>query len=69
VSQIQTEIMTNGPVVGAFTIYSDFKGYEKGVYKQTDGEKKGGHAIKIIGWGVENSTPYWLVVNSWGDDW
>jgi len=26
---------------------------------------KGGHAVKIIGWGVEDSIKYWLVANSW----
>ena len=25
----------------------------------------GGHAIKIIGYGTEGGTPYWLVANSW----
>jgi len=29
----------------------------------------GGHAIKIMGWGVEDGTPYWLVANSWNEDW
>ena len=29
----------------------------------------GGHAIRILGWGVENDTPYWLVGNSWNTDW
>ena len=24
-----------------------------------------GHCVKIIGWGVENGTPYWLINNSW----
>jgi len=28
-----------------------------------------GHAIKILGWGVENDQPYWLVANSWNDQW
>jgi cathepsin B len=23
----------------------------------------------LIGWGVENGTPYWLLVNSWNEDW
>lgn len=23
----------------------------------------------MIGWGVDNGTPYWLVVNSWNTDW
>ena len=29
----------------------------------------GGHAIRILGWGEENGTPYWLVANSWNYDW
>jgi len=27
------------------------------------------HAILIVGWGVEGSTPFWIVRNSWGDSW
>ena len=30
VEQIQTEIMTNGPVEGAFTVYADFPTYKSG---------------------------------------
>ena len=29
----------------------------------------GGHAIRLLGWGVEEGTPYWLVANSWNYDW
>jgi cathepsin B len=67
--QIETEIMTNGPVEAAFTVYADFLTYKTGVYKHTSGAVLGGHAVKILGWGVENSTPYWLVANSWNEDW
>jgi cathepsin B len=69
VSQIQTEIMTNGPVTGAFTVYADFPTYRSGVYKHVSGDQLGGHAIKILGWGVENGEDYWLVANSWNADW
>jgi len=69
VAQIQAEIMKNGPVEGAFTVYSDFPSYKSGVYQHTTGDELGGHAIKILGWGVENGTPYWLVANSWNEDW
>ncbi len=30
---------------------------------------KGGHAVKIIGWGVEENIPFWIVANSWNVDW
>ena len=30
-----------------------------GVYQHKSGSYLGGHAIKILGWGVENGTPYW----------
>jgi cathepsin B len=67
--KIATEIMTNGPVEGAFTVYSDFVTYKSGVYKHTTGQMLGGHAIRVLGWGVENGEDYWLVANSWNSDW
>ncbi|KAL0281458.1 UNVERIFIED_CONTAM: hypothetical protein PYX00_002442 [Menopon gallinae] len=66
---IQHEIMTNGPVEGAFMVFADFINYKSGVYQHVDGGIMGGHAIKILGWGVEDGTPYWLVANSWNSDW
>lgn len=30
-----------------------------GVYQHTSGGALGGHAIKILGWGTEDSKPYW----------
>ncbi|GLV32083.1 Cathepsin B [Carabus blaptoides fortunei] len=68
-AQIQAEIMNNGPVEGAFTVYSDLLQYKAGVYQHVTGEALGGHAIRILGWGVENDTPYWLIANSWNSDW
>jgi len=67
--QIQKEIMTSGPVEGAFTVYEDLIHYKEGVYQHTSGKMLGGHAIRILGWGVENNTPYWLIANSWNSDW
>lgn len=67
--QIMTELYKNGPVEGAFIVYEDFLMYKTGVYQHVSGEAVGGHAIKILGWGVEGSTPYWLAANSWNTDW
>jgi len=67
--QIQLEIFKNGPVEAAFTVYEDFLNYKSGVYQATSKKSVGGHAIKIIGWGVEKGTKYWLIANSWNTDW
>lgn len=69
VANIQKDIMQYGSVTGAFTVYSDFPTYKSGVYKHTSGSELGGHAIRIFGWGTENGTDYWLVANSWNDQW
>lgn len=69
VAAIQTAIMTNGPVEAAFSVYSDFENYAGGIYRHITGEQLGGHAIKIVGWGKENTTTYWKVANSWNPYW
>ncbi|XP_006820753.2 cathepsin B-like [Saccoglossus kowalevskii] len=63
------EIQKYGPVEGAFTVYADFPSYKSGVYQHETGEALGGHAIKILGWGNEDGHDYWLVANSWNEDW
>lgn len=67
--EIMAEIYKNGPVEAAFSVYEDFLLYKSGVYRHVTGEEVGGHAIRILGWGVEDGTKYWLVANSWNTDW
>ncbi|GMR62970.1 hypothetical protein PMAYCL1PPCAC_33165, partial [Pristionchus mayeri] len=69
VRDIQIEIMKNGPVAAAFDVYEDFLQYSGGVYFHLAGDYAGGHGVKVIGWGVDGTTPYWLAVNSWNEDW
>ncbi|XP_046918598.2 cathepsin B-like [Dermatophagoides farinae] len=69
VQDIQKEIMTNGPVEATFLVYADFLSYKSGIYQRQTNSMVSGHAIKILGWGVENGTPYWLCANSWNTDW
>jgi cathepsin B len=52
VADIQTEILTNGPVEASFNVYEDFLTYKSGVYHHITGTNLGGHSVKIIGWGV-----------------
>lgn len=68
-AQIMQELMTNGPISVSFTVYSDFEVYKSGIYQYTGGSRLGGHAVKLVGWGVENGIPYWTIVNSWNENW
>lgn len=64
---IMAELYKYGPLQAAFTVYGDFLDYKSGVYQHVAGKALGGHAVKMMGWGVENGTKYWLLANSWGD--
>lgn len=66
---IKAELYTNGPLAVSFTVYADFVNYKEGVYKHTEGDIVGYHAVKLLAWGVENGTKYWLIANSWNPHW
>jgi len=69
VSGIQQAIMAGGPMEVAFTVYSDFENYASGIYHHVSGEPVGGHAVKVVGWGVESGVSYWKIANSWNPYW
>jgi len=70
-TEIQKAILAGGPVETAFTVYTDFANYVSGIYHHVSGSVEGGHAVRIVGWGVEGGTKYWKVANSlnpyWGE--
>lgn len=66
---IQQAIMAGGPMEVAFTVYSDFENYAGGIYHHVTGGPAGGHAVKMVGWGIESGVKYWKVANSWNPYW
>jgi len=68
-SAIQQAIAEGGPVEVAFNVYSDFENYAGGIYQHKSGSMVGGHAVKMVGWGVENGVKYWKIANSWNPYW
>ena len=69
---MQRELMAHGPFEVGFEVFSDFHSYTKGVYSRTPtGVLGGGHAVKLVGWGKEDSSgdEYWLIANSWTTNW
>ncbi|GAB4853714.1 hypothetical protein Ancab_017907 [Ancistrocladus abbreviatus] len=60
------------PVSVAFEVVTGFRFYEDGVYtSETCGRTPMdvNHAVVAVGYGVQNGVPYWLIKNSWGEDW
>jgi len=66
---MQKEMMEKGTLSVSMQVYEDFETYSSGVYQHKTGKSLGGHAIKMVGWGVENGVKYWTCVNSWNDSW
>jgi C1A family cysteine protease len=67
VESMKSALVHNGPLVGAFVIYTDFLYYKSGVYRHVSGTIEGGHDVVIVGYDDEEQC--WIVKNSWGPDW
>ncbi len=67
--KIIAELNERGSIEVAFTVYEDFPLYKKGIYQHKTGDALGGHAVKLIGYGVEQGIKYWILVNNWNDNW
>lgn len=62
-------MLNNGPIQVGFLVFGDFKEYQSGVYVPENRTVIGAHAAKLVGWGIDEGVEYWIVGNSWGDDW
>jgi len=65
--KIMAEIYARGPVAAGIDA-GYILDYSGGVI-MTESPKQIDHIVSIVGWGVENNVPYWLVRNSWGQYW
>ncbi|KPI98549.1 Viral cathepsin [Papilio xuthus] len=69
--QLKRLIHQKGPVSIALYAYSGFSTYSGQIM---DGSKcpasaSANHAMLIVGYGVENGTPYWIIKNSYSTHW
>ena len=68
-SEIMYEIYAFGTVSAMIEVFEDFENYEGGIYERKSDVKKFWHVVRLIGWGEENGTKYWIGANSWNDFW
>jgi hypothetical protein len=56
--------VSRGPVLAGMDVYEDFSAYSSGVYRHVVGNRRGGHAVCVVGYSDPDSC--WFVKNSWG---
>lgn len=69
--EIKEFLVQTGPL--AIAVNADLlQYYSEGIIDadKTECDPEGlNHAVTIVGYGKENDTEYWIVKNSWGEDW
>jgi len=80
-AEMMLELYQKGPLVVSFEPTDDFMFYSGGVFtslqtgvpaplEASNNEwQQVDHAVLLVGWGEEVGQKYWIVQNSWADDW
>ncbi|XP_075049130.1 cathepsin K-like isoform X2 [Mixophyes fleayi] len=68
---LQKAVGTIGPVsVGINANLTTFQFYKTGVYYDKDCNTEDiNHGVLAVGYGEQNKSKYWIIKNSWGEDW
>lgn len=70
-SQIKAALINRSPVIAAIHVYEQLKNLKgpDSVYNTTSGERRGGHAVVIVGYDDNRYAGAFKVINSWGTQW
>ncbi|CAG9313968.1 unnamed protein product [Blepharisma stoltei] len=68
-SSMQAAILAGGPIETHLKLYEDLLTYKGGIYIHTTGKHIGHTSVKVVGWGNQGGTNYWIAQNVWGTLW
>ena len=67
--QMMTALQQHGPLAVAVDA-TKFNSYISGIMNEKGcNDYLPNHGVAGVGWGVENNVKYWIIKNSWGEDW
>ena len=70
---LKRAVATVGPIaVSIDASKNSFMQYSSGIYYEplcSSSRRSLDHAVLVVGYGTHNGQDYWLVKNSWGEDW
>ncbi|XP_042225516.1 dipeptidyl peptidase 1-like isoform X2 [Homarus americanus] len=75
--EMKIALVRGGPLVVGLEVYDDFLHYRGGIYHHTGLNDKfnplelTNHAVLLVGYGADEETgeKFWIVKNSWGENW
>lgn len=71
IEDIKKALYLDGPLSASIATDGQFSSYRGGIYTSSLKGKieAGNHAVELIGWGTENNTDYWIILNQYGTHW
>lgn len=75
--EMKIALVKGGPLIVGFEVYDDFIHYKGGIYHYTglydrfNPLELTNHAVLVVGYGADEVTgeKFWIVKNSWGENW
>jgi len=68
-SEMQSNAITYGPLAICVDASKGWQDYTGGILMASSCGTSHDHCVQAVGWDTTGSVPYWIVRNSWGNNW